>query len=171
MSEIKQNNAYDSIIAHSAERYLPGLDWRLVKAQLWQESSLNPDAVSPVGAQGIAQFMPDTWARMVKKMHLPSNVTPFYPSYAIQACCFYMAELYKEWTAKREDADRYALALASYNAGLGNILEAQKLAGDANEYHKIIAQLHRVTNADNANETSAYVEKIFGFFIEQIIRG
>ena len=34
----------------------------MVAAQLAQESGWNPNATSPAGAQGIAQFMPATWA-------------------------------------------------------------------------------------------------------------
>jgi soluble lytic murein transglycosylase-like protein len=162
---------YDGMIKLSAERFLLDVDWRLVKAQLFQESRLNPTAVSPVGAQGLAQFMPKTWSDMKRELRMHAEASPFEPTYAIPALCHYMAKLHNQWTAKREDADRYALALASYNAGLGNIIRAQKLAGNANEYHQIIAQLHRVTGDKNARETRTYVEKIFGYFVEQITRG
>jgi len=171
MSKIAQIKAYDDVIRHSAEQFLPGVDWRLVKAQLFQESTLNPNAVSPAGAIGIAQFMPGTWADMKTKMRMPQEASPRHPSYAIPAMCFYMHSLHEQWTAKREDADRYALALASYNAGTGHLLKAQKLASDANSYSRIIAELHHVTGDDNASETRNYVEKIFGYFVEQITKG
>jgi len=54
------NKKYDALIKTAQKKYLPGTDWRLLKAQLTQESDLNPRAVSPAGAQGIAQFMPNT---------------------------------------------------------------------------------------------------------------
>jgi soluble lytic murein transglycosylase-like protein len=164
-------NTYDTLIKTSAKKYLDGVDWRLVKAQLWQESKLKPTAVSRAGAQGIAQFMPDTWSDMKKQMRMPEHARPFDPVYAVPALCFYMAQLHDQWTAPREPADRYALTLASYNAGLGNLLNAQKLAGGAPEYHKIIAQLPRVTGADNAEETTDYVVRIFGYFTAQILEG
>jgi soluble lytic murein transglycosylase-like protein len=169
--KISTITTYNSLIQSSADKYLLDVDWRLVKAQLFQESRLNPNAVSKAGAQGLAQFMPGTWRDMQKKMRMPANASPFNPEFAIPALCYYMAELHNQWSAKREPADRYALALASYNAGLGNLLNAQKLAGGANEYHKIIAQLHRVTGHDDAPETIGYVDKIFDYFVAQILRG
>jgi soluble lytic murein transglycosylase-like protein len=169
--KISTITTYNSLIQSSAEKYLLDVDWRLVKAQAYQESKLNPTAVSPAGAVGIAQFMQGTWNDMKKQMSMPTNASPLQPVYAIPALCFYMAKLHGQWTAKRTDADRYALALASYNAGIGNLLDAQRLAGNANEYHQIIAQLHRVTGDKNARETRTYVERIFGYFVEQIIRG
>jgi soluble lytic murein transglycosylase-like protein len=169
--KISTITTYNGLIKDSADKYLLDVDWRLVKAQLFQESKLDPSAVSPAGAVGISQFMQGTWNDMKKKMAMPTNASPLQPVYAVPALCFYMAKLHDQWTAKRTDADRYALALASYNAGIGNLLSAQKLAGNANEYHKIIAQLHRVTGDKNARETHTYVEKIFGYFVEQIIRG
>ena len=123
------------------------------------------------GARGIAQFMPKTWDEISSRMGFPSNSTPFGTYHAIPACCYYMRELYDRWTAPRPEADRYALALASYNAGFGNLIKAQKLAGGVNEYHKIIAQLHRVTGDENATETTDYTKKIFGYFNDQLLFG
>src|SRR5690606_20537269 len=61
-SQVSTANEYNELIRLAAQKYLPGYDWRLYKAQLWQESKLNPYATSPAGAKGIAQFMPATWA-------------------------------------------------------------------------------------------------------------
>ncbi len=159
---------YDEIIKQSTEEYLPGTDWRLLKAQLMAESSLNPNAISPANAMGIAQFMPKTWEDIKKQMKLPSSASPFDTEYAIPACAYYMRTLYDDWSVPRPDADRYCLALASYNAGIGNILEAQRIANNARGYHEIISQLHQVTG-DNANETTNYVRRVLQYWVNYVI--
>lgn len=164
----------NQLIKNAARSYLPGGDWRLLKAQLMQESSLKPDAVSPVGAQGIAQFMPDTWEEMKKFLAYELGIIyadPFNVHHAIPACAIYMRQCYEKWTAPRPELDRYCLALASYNAGTGNILKAQGLSGGANDYVSIIAYLHRVTGIKNATETRTYVENIFGYWGQYAIQG
>lgn len=162
-------NDYDTLIKTAAGHYLPGVDWRLVKAQLYQESMLNPKAVSPAGAQGLAQFLPGTWADMAKELDLPAGASPFEPDYAIPAMCYYMDQLYKKWKSPRPDADRYALTLASYNAGFGNLVQAQKKSGGALDYLTIAGHLHLVTGRSNANETRTYVQRIFRYFTGQIL--
>jgi len=160
--------AYDNLIKSAAADYLPGTDWRLIKAQLMQESRLDPFAISKAGARGIAQFMPDTWDEITEKMRLQGADIES-PAYAIPACAYYMSELYKQWTAPRPPADRYCLALASYNAGLKNILKAQAKAGGVNDYRAIIAALHHVTGERNARETRDYVRRIYGYWLGYII--
>lgn len=54
---------------------MPGVDWRLLKAQYYQESHLKPNAVSPVGAAGVAQFMPATWRQISRELGY-GNVSP-----------------------------------------------------------------------------------------------
>lgn len=51
---------YTPVIREAAQR-CPLVSERVLAAQIAAESSWNPDAVSPAGAQGIAQFMPSTW--------------------------------------------------------------------------------------------------------------
>lgn len=70
---------------------------------LRQESGLNPYAVSPVGAQGIAQFMPGTAAERGLR-------NPFDPGEAIPKS----AELLREHRAR---FGNLGLAAAAYNAG------------------------------------------------------
>lgn len=162
---------YDTLIQAATAEHLAGVDWRLIKAQLFAESSLNPDAMSRSGAQGIAQFMPATWSEVAHDMRLDVTANPFDPAVAIPACCFYMKQLYDKWTAPRPDADRYALTLSSYNAGFGNLIEAQKIANGANAYYAIVAQLHHLTGDQNSAETLNYVKRIFDIFQEQLLWG
>jgi len=83
------------------------LDPNVLLAQLWQESRFNPAAVSPAGAKGIAQFMPATAKRFGLK-------DPFDVEASIQAQAKYMRFLLNKF-------GDYALALAGYNAGEGNV--------------------------------------------------
>jgi hypothetical protein len=53
---------YQPIIEDAAER-CPAVPSRILAAQIATESRWQPDAVSPVGAEGIAQFMPSTWSQ------------------------------------------------------------------------------------------------------------
>lgn len=147
------------------KRYWPGFPVPLYwKAQLYQESRLDPSAVSPVGAAGLAQFMPGTWQDVIKRLGYPKGVSPHEAKFAIEAGAYYMATLRRSWSAKRPELDRHELAQASYNAGLGNILKAQKLCGGARHYPDIITCLPKVTGKDNARETSTYVERIRKWF-------
>lgn len=146
---------------------MPGTDWRLFKAQLYQESLLDPTAQSPAGAEGIAQFMPGTWADVSRQLGFGS-VSPYVSKYAIPAGAFYMGRLRRSWSAPRPEADRHSLAMASYNAGIGNLLKAQKVAGGANGYAEIIKALPQVTG-HYSKETITYVERIWGFYVMQVV--
>ena len=75
----------------------------LLAAQIWAESGFNPFAVSPAGAQGIAQFMPGT----ARGMGLDD---PFDATRAIDAQAHLMRDLLRRFGT-------VPLALAAYNAG------------------------------------------------------
>jgi Transglycosylase SLT domain len=84
-----------------------GLDRIFFARLLWKESLFDPNAVSPAGAQGIAQFMPDTADR--RKLD-----DPFDPLAAISASASFLADL-------KKDFGNLGLAAAAYNAGEGRI--------------------------------------------------
>jgi soluble lytic murein transglycosylase-like protein len=132
------------------------------KAQLYQESRLNAKAVSPAGAGGIAQFMEATWNEVSEKAGY-SGASRWNPADAIPVAAFYMADLIEGWHWPRPEIDRHCLALASYNAGYGNILKSQKAANDAVLYAPIIDALPDITG-HHADETTDYVVKILGFY-------
>jgi membrane-bound lytic murein transglycosylase F len=111
-----------------------------------------------VGAAGVAQFMPATWREVCAQLGY-GQVSPHVARYAIEAGAYYMARLHRAWSSPRPEHDRWDLARASYNAGLGNILKAQRRAGGALRYPAIIAALPDVTG-HHSRETITYVERI-----------
>ncbi|WP_083808685.1 transglycosylase SLT domain-containing protein [Pseudodesulfovibrio aespoeensis] len=161
---------YDGLIRTAVHRWWPRHElagWEWFKAQLYQESLLSPDAVSPVGARGLAQFMPATWAEVCSQLGT-GLVSPHVAEHSVNAGAYYMARLWLGWSSPRPEADRWDLARASYNAGFGNMLKAQKKSGGAILYTDIIAALPSVTG-HHAKETQTYVERIHHWHKE--IRG
>jgi nitroreductase len=75
----------------------------LLAGQLMAESGFDPDAGSPAGAAGIAQFMPSTAAAY-------GLANPFDPVEAIDAEAHLMSDLLRQFGSPE-------LALAAYNAG------------------------------------------------------
>ena len=86
----------------AADRY--GIDRSIAYAQINQESRFNPNAQSPVGAQGIAQFIPATARRF-------GLANPFDPVASFDAYGRYMQFLLGKF------GGRYDIALAGYNSG------------------------------------------------------
>ncbi len=96
----------ENMLRAVARRY--GIDERIAVAQIQQESGFRPNATSPAGAQGIAQFMPGTWARF-------GSGSPYDPAAAFEAWGRLMSYLLRRYN------NNYSLALAAYNAGEGNV--------------------------------------------------
>lgn len=97
----------------------------LIAAQIEQESDWNPNAVSPAGAEGIAQFAPGTWPTWSR----PSE-SPFDPAAAIPAQGRYdcaLAAQMQTWQAGGKlptSLSLTVLMLAGYNAGPHAVLAA-----------------------------------------------
>lgn len=153
---------YDNQIKYWVEYYELGVPWYWVKAQLIQESMLNNKAVSYMGAMGLGQFMPDTWKDMERKLWGGSKQDPFDPIYNIQATVYYDKWLMSQWKTPRPLADKWSLTLASYNAGLGNVLKAQKLANSI-LYAPTEQVLHLITGNSNSGQTKDYVDRIWKY--------
>lgn len=151
---------FDSEFRIAAVHWLPdGPDWRWAKAQGIQESGLDPEAVSPVGARGVMQVMPATWAEIQKAMGW-RNVSPHSAHHNILGGLWYQARMARIWKRNRSIAEAYELGLASYNAGAGTILRAQAQCGDARVWADIAPCLVDVSGAANARQTTGYVRLI-----------
>lgn len=126
----------------------------LLDAQVWTESRGNPNAVSPVGAAGLAQFMPITWKGAKRRGWIPKDAQVTDPVASVRAQKEYMTFLYNRPAMKSSDTDeeRFAKTLASYNAGYGKVLKAIKRASNEGGYWLDYMR----------NETKRYVPQIMG---------
>jgi soluble lytic murein transglycosylase-like protein len=97
-------------------------------AQVHQESRWRPDARSPVGAHGLAQFMPATarWMGAVAPQELQA-VDTSNPTWSLRALV-----TYDQWLSQRIQADspceRIAFTLSAYNGGLGWAYKRQRMS-------------------------------------------
>lgn len=102
-------------------RLCPEISPALLAAQLYQESGFDPNAQSPVGAQGIAQFMPGTWPEWATDGDGDGKTSPLDPDDAIPAAARYDCSLAK-YVAK-VPGDRTNNMLAAYNAGAYRVIQ------------------------------------------------
>ena len=97
----------------------------LIAAQIEAESSWNPNAVSEAGAQGMTQFMPDTWASFGRDGDGDGKADILNAKDAIYSQGVYMCALASEVkeriSAGKLKGDVPQLALAAYNSGIGNV--------------------------------------------------
>lgn len=137
------------------------VDWLLMAAQGYQESALNQDARSPVGAIGVMQVMPPTGKDM--------NVGDITQAEAnIHAGVKYMRFMIDQYYEKEPmtKLDKALFAFASYNAGAGRVAglrkEAAKRGLDPNVwFHNV----EYVAAEKIGAETVTYVSNIFKYYI------
>ena len=90
-------------------------------AQVHQESAWKPEAVSRVGARGLAQFMPSTasWWCDINRL-AAADCQPHNPTWALRSLVGYDKYLFDRTPARYSDYDRMWVALRGYNGGLGH---------------------------------------------------
>lgn len=119
---------YRPIIEKMAAQF--GVDPKLMEAMVMQEDpSGNPRIVSPAGAQGVAQLMPDTAAQYGIK-------NPFDPVQGLRGMARYMKHL-----SERFEGDKVLIA-AAYNSGEGTV----DRLGRVPRYKETMAYVRRVFN-------------------------
>lgn len=112
---------YDDMIAAYSNQI--GWDWRLLASMIYQESGFNPDAKSWAGASGLMQMMPAT------ALQYGIDTCGATPVASIDAGSRHIIKLDQYWSkfiALKEE--RIKFVLASYNAGLGHVIDAKNLA-------------------------------------------
>ena len=123
---------YGDHIAEAAQRFELPAAW--IRAVMRAESDVDPRALSPKGAIGLMQIMPETWAELRVRYRLGDD--PYDPHDNIVAGAAYIRELF----------DRYGSPgwIAAYNAGPGRYEEALKgrpLPGETRAYVATVAPI------------------------------
>ena len=103
---INRKRAAPFLAAFRASELKYGLPPDLLNRVAYQESRYNPDALSPVGATGIMQFMPATAVEF--------GIDPTDPFQSIDAAGKYLSQLYRQFKS-------WPIAIAAYNWGPGNM--------------------------------------------------
>ncbi|SDK65394.1 transporter substrate-binding domain-containing protein [Microbulbifer yueqingensis] len=96
-------------------------DWRMVVAQMYQESQFDPQARSFAGARGLMQVLPRTAAQMgISDLFVPEN--------NIRAGVTYLDWLEERFPRDLDFDQKIYFTLAAYNAGHGHVRDARRLA-------------------------------------------
>ncbi len=96
------------------------LDPYLVMGLIHQESYFNPKARSPVGAMGLMQLMPPTAKQLARRLNSSANIDN--PEVNIRLGTYYFRQLVDLFGGAVQ------LAVASYNAGMGNVMRWRRAA-------------------------------------------
>jgi soluble lytic murein transglycosylase-like protein len=132
----------DAYVTEAARRFAIPESW--ISAVMRVESAGDPRAVSPKGAAGLMQIMPETWADLRARYTLGGDI--YDPRDNIMAGAAFLRELY----------DRYGAPgfLAAYNAGPGryenHLATGRPLPAETIAYVNRLAPIVGGTSADRA---------------------
>lgn len=158
-SDWKRFEATLALFRKYGDKY--GFDPLMLAAQGYQESQLNQNAKSPVGAIGVMQIMPATGAELKV-----GDITVIEPN--IHGGAKYMDQLLTRYLKDATfDATNHTLfAFACYNAGPGNIArmrkEAEKRGLDPNQWFN---NVELVTAEKIGMEPTTYVRNIYKYYV------
>ena len=129
-----------------------GRIWSLVHGITRQESSFDRGAVSHAGARGMMQLMPGTAREQADKMGVAYDLGRLTsdPGYNVMLGSAYFQRLVSQWDGS------YPLAVASYNAGSGNVRKWVRAYGDPRQGGDIVAWIERIP----FEETRGYVQRV-----------
>jgi membrane-bound lytic murein transglycosylase MltF len=141
------------------------LDWMLMAAQGFQESRLDQQARSQVGAIGVMQVMPDTGKELnVGDIHqIDANIHAGVKYIRFMIDKFYEAE-------PMDDLNKVLFAFAAYNCGPGRIRQLRRLAAarglDENVWFD---NVERVAAEKIGRETVTYVSNIYKYYVSYLL--
>lgn len=139
------------------------IDWMLLMAQGYQESTLNPNARSNRGAVGIMQVLPSTaneWYVNVNSVHeLRNNV------HAGTKYMRFMIDTYFN-NEKIIKSEKLLFALAAYNCGPNRVRKYQRIAKEKGLNPYVwFENVEKIAMENNALETVQYVRNISSLYI------
>src|SRR5580698_342588 len=137
------------------------MDYLLMMAQGFQESALNQEAKSQVGAIGIMQLMPATGTQMkVGDVHQTEA--------NIHAGVKYIRYMVDQYFANEpmDDLNKILFAFASYNAGPGRIHQLRQIAAQRGLNPNVwIDNVDMIAAEKIGTETVTYVANIYKYYV------
>jgi len=129
-----------------------GRVWSLVHGITRQESSFDMRAVSHAGARGMMQLMPGTAREQAGKSGYGYDYARLTsdPNYNVMLGSAYFQRLLNSWDGS------YPLAVASYNAGSGNVRKWVRAYGDPRGNVDIVSWIEKIPFV----ETRGYVQRV-----------
>ncbi|WP_085919075.1 transglycosylase SLT domain-containing protein [Halomonas sp. CSM-2] len=116
-------------------------------AQVHQESAWRANVDSPVGAQGLSQFMPSTSQWIAEIYPDLGSAAPYSPGWAMRAQARYNRWHWQRIKSTADQCQRWAMTLSAYNGGLGWVNRDRRLATAAgDDAGKWFGSVERYTN-------------------------
>ena len=154
---------YDEIIRKAVKRYWSverRAYWCWLKAVAWTESSFRASASGDDGdSLGLFQVRSSTWEEWAERIEMPQARATEAKS-AARVAAAYMEHLGDKWIWARPVESTITLASASYNAGFGNVLKAQRVADMAKHWNTGIRDAMPQVTGRNATITQHYISRI-----------
>lgn len=100
-----------------------GWDWQLIASVSYQESHFNPSVVSWAGAEGLMGIMPNTAKALGVTPHELKD-----PDTGIRTGVECLRKFRQGFSKITDPQEKIKFTLASYNAGIGHVYDAQRLA-------------------------------------------
>ncbi len=150
------------LLANQAARR-HGVPEGLFRKMIWIESEFNSTAVSPRGAMGLGQLMPETAKELGLRIGPDKKEgSVWHPESNLDASARYMKWLHTQFEKKGvEEGEAWRFSAAAYNAGIGNISKAMQRVENANskEWENVAQRLPEVTGR-SSRETLNYITRL-----------
>lgn len=143
LPEVKNGHIspYDQLFRKHAANI--GWDWQLLASIAYQESRFNPSVVSWAGAEGLMGIMPNTAKALGVTPHELKN-----PEIGIRTGVDCLRRFRQGFSSIKDPQEKLKFTLASYNAGIGHVYDAQRLAEkygkDPNKWDGNVAEYVRL---------------------------
>ena len=141
------------------------LDWMLMAAQGYQESRLDQNAHSHVGAIGVMQVMPETG----RELNV-GDIRKVEPN--IHAGVRFIRSMIDRYYADEpmDDVNKVLFAFASYNAGPSKIRQLRRDAADRGlDANVWFNNVERVASERIGRETVTYVSNIYKYYVSYLL--
>lgn len=153
LKDVEAGTSYDGV-SYPIPNFMPQSNWKvdkaLVLALVRQESAFKPEAISPAGATGLMQLMPNTAFHITKDKSLKKDKTRLMKTdYNLELGQQYVSYL----MAKPYIEGNLFYMMTAYNAGPGNLLKWEKKMNYDNDPLMFIEIIP-------ASETRIYIERV-----------